>query len=134
MTITGLACEYGCSTSLIWRPLNFHTPPSNQRTAGICAEYTGGATLLALAGRWQCSMSGIRSVLARGGVVMRPKRSRRPVPDTQIIELRDRRRLAWAGISAATGLNVETLLVRYTEAQGRQPARECHRHPADSPT
>lgn len=33
-TITALAHEYGCSTSLIWPRLNFHTPPGNYQPAG----------------------------------------------------------------------------------------------------
>ncbi len=158
-TITALAREHGCSTSLIWRRLNFHTPPSNRPgddqpakqpppaapptvlrmpdgrlpVSPICAEYTAGATLLVLAERWQCSMSGIRSVLARGGVVMRPKRSRRPVDDHQIIELRDQRRLAWAVIADQTGLTEEALRARYISATGGKPALEWHRHPSRYP-
>ena len=157
-TITALAREHGCSTSLIWRRLNFHTPlssrpgdnqPTGQPTAApptvlrmpdgrlpvapICAEYTAGATLRVLAKRWQCSMSGIRSVLTRGGVVMRAKRTRRPVEDDQIIQLRDQRRLAWAVIADQTGLTEEALRARYISATGGKPAVEWHRHPSRYP-
>ena len=89
----------------------------------IAAAYRAGAGIIELAHRWSCSQSGIRSVLRRAGVVMRPRGGvRRSIADEEIVRLRDVERMAWADMAALTGLTDVALKLRYDTAVA-QPAR-----------
>lgn len=145
VTSTELAKQYGCSVSLVWRHLHYRTleePPAEpavdadsatQQQCGagpdrsvadpaalpvhqICAEYTAGATMRAIAERWNCDPADIRAIIKRGRTIRRqPPRRRRNITRFELIDLRDRQRLDWPEISARTGLPEDALRYRYKQ-------------------
>ena len=83
----------------------------------IAAAYRAGAGIIALSKRWECSQSGIRSVLDRAGVKMRPRGGvRSEITDREIVRLRDVERMAWADMAQLTGLTEATLKARHEAA------------------